>query len=345
MKKTLVAVAALTMGSAFAQSSATLYGVIDTAVQRQTNATPTGGSLTAVTSGSISGSRWGVRGVEDLGAGLKTIFTLEAGFNPANGSAGQGGLAFGRQAFVGLSGDFGKVTTGRQYSIMADHDFAFDPMFGVSNVNESTFYLAYGSFRQNNTVRYNKEFGPIAVTAMYGFGNVAKSTSAGAYSGASVAYIGGALNASLGYQQSDANSTSTTNLGTTKNTLVAANYGMGPARAYFNYLDTKLANNGGKSDVSTLGVSYDVTPLVSLIGAYYYDKTNTAAGVTGSRSTTALAATYTLSKRTMVYAYVDRSTEKSGYAAFAIPAGSDIFGAASSLTGRNNFMVGVRHAF
>ena len=99
MKKTFLMTAlALSMGTAFAQSSVTLYGVIDTAYQHQTNATATGGTLNAVTSGSISGSRYGFKGKEDLGGGLYSLFTLEAGFNPNDGSRGQGGLAFGRQA-------------------------------------------------------------------------------------------------------------------------------------------------------------------------------------------------------------------------------------------------------
>lgn len=349
-KKYLAAAVALTLSPAFAQSSATLYGVIDTAVQHQTNATPTGGTLNAMGSGSISGSRWGVKGAEDLGGGLKTVYTLEAGFNPTNGSAGQGGLAFGRQAFVGMEGDFGRLTGGRQYSVGAEHDFNFDPLWGISNVNESTFYLSYygnqgSTFRVNNSVRYSKGFGGLNVAAMYGFGNVASSSSASAYSGVQASYTTGALNLGAAYQQTDLNTSASTNLGSTKNTKLSGNYGFGPARVFVNYMDTKVGNNGGKSDVTNLGLNYEITPLVNLVAAYYYDKTSTAASVNGSRSTTALGLSYSFSKRTMVYAYVDSSHENAGYAAFAIPAGSDIFGSAATVSSRSNVMFGIRHAF
>ncbi|MDD0841034.1 porin [Curvibacter sp. HBC61] len=344
-KKFIMTALALSLGSAaFAQSSVTLYGVIDTAVQRQTNATPTGGSLSAVTSGAISGSRYGFRGQEDLGGGMKALFTLEAGFNPNDGSRGQGGLAFGRQAFVGLAGDFGQVTLGRQYTPLFEHYGNFDPLWGISNVNESGFYLAYGTFRQNNAVRYAKNIAGVNFAAMHGFGNVANSASAGQLNGLQATYAVGSLNLGAAYQKFDVNTTSSTNLGSTKNAMIAANYGFGPARVYFNYMDTKLAS-GSKSDVATLGVSYEVAPLVNLVGAYYNDKTKSATNVKGSRNTTALGLTYSLSKRTMVYGYYDRSKENAGYAVTAIPAGSDIFGAASTLNTRSNYMVGIRHAF
>src|SRR6201992_3012784 len=94
--------------AAHAQSSVTLYGIIDAGLTYTNNQ---GGSHNfKETSGSINGSRWGMRGSEDLGGGLKAIFTLENGFNITNGTLGQGGREFGRQAFVGLSSDrFGTV--------------------------------------------------------------------------------------------------------------------------------------------------------------------------------------------------------------------------------------------
>jgi predicted porin len=130
MKKTLVALAALASMSAFAQSSVTLYGIADVWVgSLKTNSvTVTGApatgfvanqvalSQTKLDSAGQSGARWGLRGSEDLGGGLKANFVFESGLNVDTGSAAQGGLAFGRQAFVGLSGGFGEVRFGRQYS-------------------------------------------------------------------------------------------------------------------------------------------------------------------------------------------------------------------------------------
>ncbi len=74
-----------------------------------------------MSSGNLQGSRWGLRGTEDLGGGLKAIFVLENGFNVFNGTLGQGGDELGRQAYVGLpTTQFGTVTLGRQYDSVVD---------------------------------------------------------------------------------------------------------------------------------------------------------------------------------------------------------------------------------
>src|SRR5215472_696059 len=101
MKKTLM-VAALTgvfASAAHAQSSVTLYGLIDAGITYTNN--QGGHSAVQATSGTVNGSRWGLRGAEDLGGGLKAIFTLENGFSIMNGTAKQSSRMFGRQAFVG----------------------------------------------------------------------------------------------------------------------------------------------------------------------------------------------------------------------------------------------------
>lgn len=122
MKKTLIALAALAATGAFAQSSVTLYGVADVFVgSREANTvTAVGPALNAnkqrqsvVDSGGLSGSRWGLRGSEDLGNGLKANFVLESTINIDRGTDNAG---FDRQAFVGLSGSFGAVSMGRQYN-------------------------------------------------------------------------------------------------------------------------------------------------------------------------------------------------------------------------------------
>jgi predicted porin len=135
--------------------------------------------------------------------------------------------------------------------------------------------------------------------------------------------------------------------------MFGANYGFGPARVFFNYQASDIADKTsltaaslGTSKVTTLGVNYDITPSVGLVAAYYKDNSKLAAGgVTGGRSTFGTGVTYSMSKRTMAYAYIDTSTQNAGYSAFAIPAGSDIFGAASAQTSRRNIMFGLRHAF
>ncbi len=158
MKKSLLALAALGAfaGAAHAQSSVTLYGIIDAGFAYTNN---TGGQHNYFTSsGNLQGSRWGLKGTEDLGGGLKAIFVLENGFNIFNGRLAQGGAEFGRQAYVGLStSQFGTVTLGRQYDSVVDYTGAFEV-----GSQWGTFYSAHpgdldnlnNSNRVNNAIKY-----------------------------------------------------------------------------------------------------------------------------------------------------------------------------------------------
>ncbi len=108
----LVAGAAILSGTAYAQSSVTLYGIVDAGLSFTSNAN--GPKQFALTSGNEGTTLWGLIGSEDLGGGLKAVFHLENGFLTTNGAITEGGSLFGRLAYVGLSGDFGTVTLGRQ---------------------------------------------------------------------------------------------------------------------------------------------------------------------------------------------------------------------------------------
>lgn len=101
MKKSVVTLALLmaAVKVAYAQSSITLYGIIDESVQYTHNATPTGSSEVGLYAGNLSGDRWGLKGSEDLGGGLKAIFQLEDGFNLNNGKMG---------SYNGTTSEFGR---------------------------------------------------------------------------------------------------------------------------------------------------------------------------------------------------------------------------------------------
>jgi predicted porin len=129
MKKALLAICttALAPACAYAQSSVTLYGIIDEGLSYFSNAATTnangsvsGHSAVRLLSGVMQQSRWGMRGTEDLGGGLKTIFVLENGFDASTGKAGQGGLLFGKKAYVGMTSPYGTITLGRQYDTNVD---------------------------------------------------------------------------------------------------------------------------------------------------------------------------------------------------------------------------------
>ncbi|CAH0447819.1 hypothetical protein LMG10661_03892 [Ralstonia syzygii subsp. syzygii] len=114
-----LAVGTLFAGSAYVQSSVTLYGIVDTTIHYITNANSAGNSLVQMESGAVYNSRWGLKGSEDLGGGNKALFVLESGFNSATGRMSSSGTLFNRQSYVGLSNkDLGTITLGRQYNLV-----------------------------------------------------------------------------------------------------------------------------------------------------------------------------------------------------------------------------------
>ncbi len=177
MKKTLLT-AALVAGfasAAHAESSVTLYGVVDGGVgYSQTKTTLDGNfydrngdyvgsfsgsaktSKTGVTSGNQSGNRWGLKGVEDLGNGTSAIFQLESGFDLGNGRSGQGGRLFGRKAILGLTGEsWGTLTLGRQYNVGDDFLASIDPFgTGFGQAGATNVLGASWSGRYDSSIKY-----------------------------------------------------------------------------------------------------------------------------------------------------------------------------------------------
>ncbi|CAE6781959.1 MULTISPECIES: porin [Paraburkholderia] len=342
MKKTLM-VAALTgvfATAAHAQSSVTLYGLIDAGITYTNN--QHGHSNWQETSGSVNGSRWGLRGSEDLGGGLKAIFTLENGFGINDGTLKQGGREFGRQAFVGLTSDqFGAVTLGRQYDSMVDYvgplaltgtqygGTQFAHPFDNDNLNNS--------FRVNNSVKYQSvNYGGFKFGGMYGFSNQADGFANNRAYSAGASYNWGGLNLAAAYLQLNSNgatgAAAAFNSGgavSSDNTFFAArqqtwgagaNYAFGPATVGLVYSQTNLSGlagigagaSGQSAGIGGFGGSsahfqnfeanarYALTPAVSIAGSYTY----TRASLAGTRphwNQFNLQTAYALSKRTDVY--------------------------------------------
>jgi predicted porin len=191
--------------AAHAQSSVTLYGVIDTSVtyvnhaQGKDNAWMLGNS----SAGNLAGSRWGVKGIEDLGGGLKALFQLENGFDPSNDRLGQGNRLFGRQAFVGLTSDqYGTLTFGRQYDPLIDlvQGITADNYFGSVFATPGDVDNYDNSFRVDNAVKYTSAvYSGLQFAAMYSFGGIAGSTGAQQSYSAAVTYGNGPFSVAGGY--------------------------------------------------------------------------------------------------------------------------------------------------
>jgi predicted porin len=157
--------------SVFAQSNITLYGIVDGGVAYTTNAAKVGGknkSAVQMISGGEANDRFGFKGSENLGGGIKAIFQLENGFNVVNGTLQQGGRLFGRQAFVGLQTPYGTVTLGRQKVPIYDYFQSLDPLgyYGWSIVSQDAQYAG----RADNSIKYVANVGPFSFDTLYSTG-------------------------------------------------------------------------------------------------------------------------------------------------------------------------------
>jgi len=164
------AVAGATLAAGVHAQSVTLYGTIDTGLEYLNHIGPKRGSTLLVPG--ITGtqpSRWGLRGAEDLGGGLKAQFVLESGFLPDSGTLGQGGRMFGREAHVGLSGNWGTLFVGRQYTMLSyairDANITGTNIYGSGSLDS---YIP--NARVDNSIGYLGRFGGFTVGATYSGG-------------------------------------------------------------------------------------------------------------------------------------------------------------------------------
>uniref|UniRef100_UPI003F504C54 porin n=1 Tax=Caballeronia sp. LjRoot34 TaxID=3342325 RepID=UPI003F504C54 len=205
IQKTTAAILAMGAfaGAAHAQSSVTLYGLVDEGILFNNNVK--GQKLYSVTS--ANSSRWGLLGSEDLGGGLKAIFDLENGFTLGTGALGQGGLEFGRKAYVGLkSNTYGTVTLGRQYSASNDATSSF-----ASGADWAASGLSYGtragdvdnvdtSNRVQNALKYTSpNYRGLTVGVLYSLGGQAGQFSKNEVTDAGVSYVNGPVKLGASY--------------------------------------------------------------------------------------------------------------------------------------------------
>jgi predicted porin len=196
-----------------AQSNVTLYGLIDSGFNYTNNVQTArtasglqGGHQFAMIEGGsagLQGSRWGLRGTEDLGGGLKALFVLESGFYSNNGALNQGGAEFGRQAYVGMSHTLGTVTIGRQYDPVVDlyGPFLAAPQWGGYMASHpSDLDNALNSRRINNSIKFRStSYRGLTVEAMMNLGGTAGSFANNWIWGAGAGYVAGPFSIGAGY--------------------------------------------------------------------------------------------------------------------------------------------------
>ena len=217
MKKTLLAVALLAgfAGAAQAADSVTLYGLIDAGIgYEKVKFNGDSQSRFGGVQGVSSGSRFGLRGTEDLGDGLRAVFTLEGGFGPMNGKSLQNGRLWGRQATVGLDSDsWGRLEFGRQTNLASKYFGSIDP-FSISynTANMGTTFGSANTMRLDNMVLYQTpSMGGFKAGVGYSFSaddSVSDSSQTGFETGnnnrvltAGVQYVNGPLNLAAAYDR------------------------------------------------------------------------------------------------------------------------------------------------
>ncbi|MFL9865044.1 porin [Paraburkholderia fungorum] len=385
-KKVLTAATlAVFASAAHAQSSVTLYGLIDAGISYVNNSkTATGhDNLFKYDDGVASGSRWGLRGTEDLGGGLKALFVLESGFNSGNGTLGQGGALFGRQAYVGLSqNNVGSLTFGRQYSFSTDYlggnystggqTVAGNYAYHINDVDQLT------SSRINNAVKFSSaNFAGLTFGAMYGFSNQAGAFAGAPTTGTTAAPVAGSSRAySLGVnyangpfgvgaaytdirfpsQATPAFSTGLANVTTgtirdLRTVGVGGRYSIGAATLWALYTNTRFAPiTGGSTTFAAYeaGAKYAFTPALTAGAGYTY--MHLSGANTGHWNQADLSVDYALSKRTDVYALgiYQIAAGQVGKTNLQAQIGSSTSYFNSSGTGSDNqlaFRVGIRHKF
>ncbi|OXJ06614.1 porin [Burkholderia sp. AU6039] len=356
---------------AHAQSSVTLYGVIDEGIDYVSNSG--GHSLWRMRDGTydgVYGSRWGLKGLEDLGGGLSALFKLESGFSTENGQMRQGGRLFGRQAYVGLSDTrLGTLTLGRQYDSVVDflQPLTAPGQLGGLLVHAGDIDNTDNSFRVDNAIKYaSPKIGGLTFGGMYSFTNtnapgrgttglwslgasysLGSLTVAGAYLYAKNPvlllsdgnYVGNTTGANIGA------SGPFSYVGNPRNEQIfgaGVNYVLASATLGLDYTNTKFNDANGTND-TVIFTNYEAWGRYNITPSWYvgaqYAYTHGSIGY--SREVpiyhqVGLTTSYSLSKRTALYV-LGVWQKAAGAATYA-----DIFDGVVGSASSNNHQIAVR---
>jgi predicted porin len=341
--------------------SVTIYGLVDVAVEHVTRVGASGSGLNRMPSatGSLP-SRIGFRGSEDLGAGLRAVFILEQGFAPDAGTFNQGGRAFGRQALAGFTAPWGSVTAGRQYTMLywslLDADVLGTNIYGSGSLDA---YIP--NARADNSIGYRGTFSGLTVGATYSVGR--DGVNAGNPAGtncpgqggdskacrewsALAKYDGASWGAALAVDEIRGGPGAFAGLTSSalKDTRASLN-------AYVNVADVRVAAGlirrdnqasatAPRSDLAYVGAIYAATPLLKIDAEAFRLAFK---GSADKATLFAVRATYSLSKRTALYATFGHIAND-GALAISVSAGAPGSNPAPGAA-QSAFAAGLRHSF
>jgi predicted porin len=348
MKKVLATSAlGLVALGAHAQSSVTLYGIVDTGIGYQSSQTSLGStsggrSVVKMINGIWAGSRFGLKGSEDLGGGTKAIFQLEEGYNSATGAQSVSGLGFNRQAYVGVANaTYGTLTAGRQYTSYYTLLSPYSPttwLTGAYGAHPGDIDSLDTLYRANNSLVYTSpSLHGLTASGSYSLGGVPGSFNAGSTWSAALQYLYGPFGIAAGFQRIN-NSTpgggawgadSTTSNAGAQTAVSGINNGYQTAQA-----QQRVAVTGGYTFTSQWDISfsysnvqyipginskfrntaifntggavlhYKPVSVLDLAAGYSYTRATQSNGITSSAQYQQfnLSQYYSLSKRTGLYA-------------------------------------------
>ena len=381
MQKKIIAlaVAGLVSGVAFAQTNVTVYGVVDQgyAYSSSNGAVSGTNKFSGLKDGGLSGSRFGFKGEEALGNGLKAIFTMEYG-KDSDGDSSSNTNFYIRQAFVGLSNNYGTATLGRQYNAASDV-YGQNSSNGVVNampvnvfqgVNGSQIRSQGGNARQDNVIKYvSPTFGGgFSARASYAFGEDGKSSGdpqtgvgddgrfaiAGSYAngpfGVDLSYAGISKTHNIYLTQNGKATNITTNLANVDEWYIGGRYDFKVVKLYASYqdmdnkTDVALANTGSKMWQVGLSAPVGANGLAMFEYAeirFKDDNSTTVEKADGKNKGFGIGYTHSLSKRTTLYTFLSQVKYDDNTGS----TGDWIGGIAAAGEKTNTFSAGVRHTF
>lgn len=333
-----------------AQSNVTLYGIMDSGVSYTTNAGQSGGKnggAAQMISGGEASDRFGLKGVEDLGGGLKAVFQLENGFNITNGTLLQGGRLFGRQAFVGLDTPYGTLTLGRQKIAMYDYFQYLDPLayFGWSLLAQDTQFGGSA----DNSVKYVGNIGPFNLNVLFSTGYDATITNGAQVPGqfrvgqeisGGTSFSSGPIYAAVAYDLRRGTSTAT-QADKDQRLAVGLSYQIVSsvkAIAGYKWLNSSVPATAARSDLYYGGFQFRATPAFAISAATYYTDIKSAAQ---HPIDFGLNCAYSLSKRTSVYGEINYVKNSHGSNLGVAGYGTGVVAGAN----QTGVAVGINHLF
>lgn len=349
MKRSLLLTAILLSAvgeSAHAQSSVTLFGIVDSGLEYQTKTAGNSGPGVTALDGGAGPTLWGITGAEDIGGGTKIIFKLESGFSTINGGIGNSnGNFWGRTADVGAEGAWGSVNAGLQLSpfflSIAGSDPRNVPFFASAMNPYVAAFGLNGAFEANSIIYSSPTVAGLRGSFEYAFGNVAGSIPTGSHISGSLNYDNGPFSATVAYFLEKA---ATSDVNTFQGENLGVGYKVGPVTAKLEFTKYRnLATDAALTNINvySAGAEWVVTDALRLNAAVYASRDR---NVTANKSLLyGAGAQYALSRRTVLYAQLGLvNNEGAMNTSLAVNAPSTFSAPQGTTFGTN---IGIRHQF